>query len=49
MPNLRFELVQTLVGAHSVALYYRGARGMVVETLFFDVDGLVKSAAAHYE
>jgi len=27
MPTLRFELVQTLVGADSVTIYYRGVRG----------------------
>lgn len=49
MPTLRFELVQTLIGADSVTVYYRGVRGMAAEVFFFDQDGLVHRAAAHYE
>lgn len=49
MPALRFELVQTLVGADSVTIYYRGVRGMAAEVFFFGPDHLVLRAAAHYE
>lgn len=49
MPALRFELVQTLVGAESVVIYYRGVRGMAAEVFFFGQDHLVHRAAAHYE
>jgi len=49
MPTLRFELVQTLVGADSVTIYYRGVRGMAAEVFFFGQDHLVLRAAAHYE
>lgn len=49
MPGLRFELVQTLVGADSVTIYYRGVRGMAAEVFFFDADLRVVRAAAHYE
>lgn len=49
MPTLRFELVATLVGADSLVLYYKGARGMAAETFFFNADGKVAKAAAHYE
>lgn len=49
MPTLRFELVQTLVGAESVVIYYRGVRGMAAEVFFFGQDCLVQRAAAHYE
>lgn len=49
MPELRFELRQTLVGADSVTLYYRGVRGMAAEVFFFGPDGRVVKAAAHYE
>lgn len=49
MPTLKFELVQTLVGADSVTIYYRGARGMAAEVFFFGQDHLVLRAAAHYE
>lgn len=48
MPELRFELVTTLIGAHSLTLYYRGARGMAAEVFFFAADGRVQRAAAHY-
>ena len=49
MPNLHFELVQTLVGASSVTIYYRGVKGMAAEVFFFGQDHLVYRAAAHYE
>lgn len=49
MPTLGFELVQTLVGADSVTIYYRGVRGMAAEVFFFGQNGLVLRAAAHYE
>jgi len=49
MPTLRFEHVQTLVGADSVTVYYRGVRGMAAEVFFFGEDHLVHEAAAHYE
>ena len=48
MPELRFELHQVLLGIDSVTLYYRGVRGMAAELCFFDGDGLVCRAAAHY-
>lgn len=49
MPDLRFELVATLVGAESLVLYYRGVRGMAAEVFFFNTEGKVARAAAHYE
>lgn len=48
MPDLRFELVETLVGAHSLTLYYRGVRGMAAEVFWFGADERVIRAAAHY-
>ncbi|HZD54495.1 MAG TPA: nuclear transport factor 2 family protein [Woeseiaceae bacterium] len=48
VPNLRFELFQTLIGADSVTIYYRGVRGPAAEVFFFSEDGLVRKAAAHY-
>lgn len=47
-PDLRFELLATLLGAHSVVIYYRGVRGASAEIFFFDEDGSVVEAAAHY-
>ena len=48
MPDLRFEHVSTLVGAGSVTICYRGARGMAAEVFFFGPDHTVIRAAAHY-
>ena len=48
IPNLRFELVTTLVGANSITIYYRGARGMAAEVFHFDDAGKVVKAFAHY-
>jgi ketosteroid isomerase-like protein len=48
LPGLRFELADTLAGAQSVILYYRGVRGMAAEIFQFDAHGKVVSAAAHY-
>lgn len=48
MPDLRFELVDILLGVESVTLYYRGARGMAAEVFFFDSRGMVIRAYAHY-
>ena len=49
IPDLRFGLLTTLVGADSVALYYRNNRGrLAVEVCQFDADGLVTAATAHY-
>lgn len=48
MPQLRFELITTLVGASSITLYYQGARGLAAEVFFFGADGAVVKAAAHY-
>lgn len=47
-PQLRFELIATLVGADSLAVHYRGVRGQAVEVFFFDAEGRVTRAAAHY-
>lgn len=48
MPELRFDLKEILVGAQSLTLYYRGARGMAAEVFCFDDQGRVIQAAAHY-
>jgi hypothetical protein len=48
MPTLHFELQSLLVGAHSIVIYYRGARGMAAELFEFDEHGHVIKAAAHY-
>lgn len=48
MPALRFELVKCLVGVESVTLYYRGVHGMAAEVFFFNEQGKVIQACAHY-
>lgn len=48
MPDLRFELVTTLVGIDSVTLYYKGHRGLSAEVFHFGPDGKVVRAFAHY-
>jgi hypothetical protein len=49
-PDLRFELVGAFAGVDSVAILYRGVRGVrACEVLTFGGDGLVTRAAAHYD
>lgn len=48
MPGLHFELITTLIGAHSLTLYYRGVRGLAAEVFFFNAQGAVVKACAHY-
>jgi SnoaL-like domain len=48
IPDLHFELVTTLVGANSITIYYRGARGIAAEVFHFDDAGKVSKAFAHY-
>lgn len=47
-PDLRFKLISTFVGADSIVLHYRGVRGLGAEVFFFNADGKVARAAAHY-
>ena len=48
IPDLRFELVSTLLGATSITLYYKGHRGMAAEVFIFGPDEKVAAAFAHY-
>jgi hypothetical protein len=49
LPDLHFELLEVLVGASSLAIQYRTNFGRdAVEVFFFNADGLVIRAAAHY-
>jgi hypothetical protein len=48
-PELRFELINVLVGIDSVTLYYRSVRSMLAaEVMRFDESGKVARATAHY-
>lgn len=48
LPDLRFELVNTLIGVKSITLYYQGAKGMAAEVFHFGSDNKVIRAYAHY-
>ena len=48
IPDLRFELVTTLLGVNSITIYYRGVRGLAAEVFHFDRSGKVNKASAHY-
>jgi ketosteroid isomerase-like protein len=49
LPDLRFELVSTLVGVSSITLYYRSAGGnLAAEVFHFGADRKVTRASAHY-
>jgi ketosteroid isomerase-like protein len=49
MPDFKFELLHTLIGASSVVLFYRNQSGRKsAEVLFFNEQNLVERAAAHY-
>ena len=49
MPTLHFELIKAFAGVDSVVVHYKGHRGLAAETFFFDSEGKVISAYAHYE
>jgi ketosteroid isomerase-like protein len=49
-PGLHFELLDVFVGASSLTLHHRRESGTRVnEVLFFNEQGLVYRAAAHYD
>lgn len=47
-PTLQFELHSILLGTDSLIIYYHGLRGMAAEVFFFDTEGKVSKACAHY-
>lgn len=47
-PNLRFELLEILVGVNSVTILYKGHRGVSAEVFHFGKEGKVSAAFAHY-
>lgn len=50
IPDLHFDLVSVLVGANSITLYYKGARGrLAAEVFHFDAEQKVSRAFAHYD
>jgi len=48
VPDLRFELLATLIGVNSLTLYYKSARGLSAEVFHFDHKRKVVRAYAHY-
>ena len=48
LPVLYMELREVFTGIDSVVIRYRGPRGESAETFFFDGDGKVRKAVAHY-
>jgi hypothetical protein len=49
-PELRFEVLGVYVGIGSVVVHYRAVAGLLAcEVLFFDGQGKVVKAAAHYD
>ena len=49
LPELHFELLDVLVGAESIALYYKTSFGKrAVEVLMLNNEGLVTRGFAHY-
>ena len=48
-PDLHFEFLNAFAGVNSVTVYYKGHRGLSAEVFYFDKNGKVKSAYAHYE
>jgi len=47
-PDLRFELLSTLIGVNSITLHYRSVRGSAAEVFHFGPDQKVVRAYAHY-
>lgn len=48
-PALHFELIKSFSGVNSIVIHYKGHRGLSAETFFFNSEGKVISAYAHYE
>ena len=48
-PDLHFKIMKTFAGANSIVIHYKGHRGLSAEVFFFNEEGKVKSACAHYE
>ncbi|NOS89231.1 MAG: nuclear transport factor 2 family protein [Methylococcaceae bacterium] len=48
VPNLRFELLATLIGVGSITLYYNGVSGPAAEVFHFNPEGKVTMSYAHY-
>ena len=47
-PDLHFDLVSTFIGANSITLYFRWARGLLAEVFVFGPDMKVTRSYAHH-
>lgn len=47
-PELKFIHETTLVGAHSITIIYKGAKGLAAEVFFFNDELKVIKTSAHY-
>ncbi len=48
-PDLHFELLEVFTCVNSISIYYKAVLGkLAIEILFFDEDGQVYKALAHY-
>jgi hypothetical protein len=49
-PDLHFDLISVLAGAHGLVLHYKGARGrLAAEVFHFDAFQKVSQSFAHYD
>ena len=48
IPDLRFQLLSTLIGVNSITLYYKGPCGLSAEVFHFGPHQKVLRAYAHY-
>jgi len=47
-PKLHFELISYVIGVRSIVINYKGRRGLSSEVFYFDEQGKVYRAEAHY-
>jgi ketosteroid isomerase-like protein len=48
IPDMYFDLIDVYTGAGSVVIHYTGPRGASAEAFWFNAEGKVCRAAAHY-
>lgn len=50
IPDLQFELIAVFAGVRTIAIHYRGAKGVLALEVFqLSPDSLVEKAFAHYQ
>jgi len=49
VPKLHFEFINVFVGVGSLVIYYKGRKGFSSEVFYFNTQGKVFKAVAHYE